>query len=220
MQIKADLHVHTIYSNDSVISPEDLVFYAKKCGLNAVAITDHNQVDSALNIAKETDFPIIPGIEISSMHGHILGLNVKDTIPKGLSSDETVDRIHKLGGIAVACHPFALFKGGIGKYATVKFDAIETINASIFPFRRSTRKANDLADKLNLPRVAGTDAHYGPLVGWAHTVVEAELTVDSIIEALANGQCQPVGRAISWAMRLENHGRFFWKYFKHKGRKL
>jgi predicted metal-dependent phosphoesterase TrpH len=83
MQVKADLHVHTTYSRDSVITPKELVFFAKKRGLTAVAVTDHNQVEGALAIAKQTDFLIIPGIEVSSLNGHIVGLNVKEVIPKG-----------------------------------------------------------------------------------------------------------------------------------------
>ena len=131
MQVKADLHVHTIYSHDSLITPKDLVFYAKKRGLTAVAITDHDTVEGALKIAKETDFLIIPGIEVSSRNGHIVGLNLQEPVEKGLSSDETVDKIHEAGGLAVACHPFALFKGSLGKPTNAKFDAIETINARL-----------------------------------------------------------------------------------------
>lgn len=214
MQLKADLHVHTTYSNDSVITPKDLVFYAKKRGLSAVAVTDHNSVDGALKIAKETDFPIIPGIEVSSLHGHIIGLNVREPVARDLSADETVDRIHKLGGVAIACHPFALFKGSIGKHVTEKFDAVEAINASAFPFGSSTRKANELARRLKLPRTAGADAHYGPVIGQAYTIVEAEPTVDSMVKAIVEGRCQPAGGAIPWALRFEIQGRFFRKYLR------
>ncbi len=83
MQIKADLHVHTTYSKDSLITPKDLIYYAKKRGLNAVAVTDHNQLEGAYKIAKETDFLIIPGMEVSSADGHIVALNVKELNPKG-----------------------------------------------------------------------------------------------------------------------------------------
>ena len=93
IQIRADLHVHTIYSKDSLITPKDLIFYAKKRGLNAVAVTDHNQLEGAWKIARETDFLIIPGMEISSSDGHIVALNVKELIPKGFSAVETVERI-------------------------------------------------------------------------------------------------------------------------------
>ena len=215
MQVKADLHVHTTYSSDSVITPKQLVFYAKKRGLTAVAVTDHNQVEGALKIAEQTGFLIIPGTEVSSMHGHIVGLNVTELIPRGLSADETVDRIHEAGGIAIACHPFALLKGSIGEHVSGKFDAVETINASAFPFNRATSKANQLAERLKLPKVAGTDAHYGPVIGQAYTLIDSEANVEAIVKAIANGQCEPAGTCISLLMRLENQGRFFWKYLQN-----
>jgi predicted metal-dependent phosphoesterase TrpH len=214
MQVKADLHVHTTYSRDSVITPKELVFHAKKRGLTAVAVTDHDHVEGALKIAKETDFLIIPGTEVSSLHGHIVGLNVSELIPRGLSADETVDRIHKAGGIAIACHPFALLKGSIGEHVSAKFDAVEVINASAFPFNRATSKANQLAERLRLPKVAGTDAHYGSVIGQAYTLIDSEANVEAIIKAIANGKCTPAGTGISLQMRLENQGRFFWKYLR------
>jgi predicted metal-dependent phosphoesterase TrpH len=219
MQVKADLHVHTNYSSDSIITSEDLVFYAKKRGLNAVAVTDHNQVEGAKKIAAETDFLIIPGTEVSSRDGHIVGLNVNEVIPRGLSADETVDRIHKAGGVAIACHPFALFKGSIGRYVTAKFDAAETINASSFPFRSASSKAEKLAERFGLPRVAGTDAHYGPVIGCAYTVIDSELNVKSILKAIVDGRCEPAGGSISLRMRIQNQGRFFKKYLKNRGRR-
>jgi predicted metal-dependent phosphoesterase TrpH len=208
MQVKADLHVHTIYSHDSLITPKELVFYAKKCGLTAVAITDHDTIEGALKIAKETDFLIIPGIEVSSRNGHIVGLNLQEPIQKGLSSDETVDKIHEAGGLAVACHPFALFKGSLGKHTNAKFDAIETINASAFPFNRSTKKAQEVADRFGIPRVAGTDAHYGPAIGYAYTLIDAEPQVDAISKAIAKGLCQPFGKPIPATLKLEKQIQF------------
>ncbi len=219
MQLKADLHVHTTYSRDSIITPQDLVYFAKKAGLNGVAVTDHNQLEGARRIAKETNFFIIPGMEISSLHGHIVGLNVAERIPRDLSADETVDRIHEAGGVAIACHPFALFKGSIGKHVTAKFDAVETINASSFPFNSASRKANALAERLNLPKVAGTDAHYGPVIGRAFTVIDAEPNVEAVVKAIVNGQCEPFGKSISWFMRVENQGRFFKKYLNNRGKR-
>jgi predicted metal-dependent phosphoesterase TrpH len=205
MQVKADLHVHTIYSRDSLITPKELVFYAKKRGLTAVAVTDHDRVDGALKIARETDFLIIPSIEVSSRNGHIVCLNVQEPIPKGLSSDETVEKIHATGGMAVACHPFALFKGSLGKHANTKFDAVETINASAFPFNRCVRKAQEIADRFGISRVAGTDAHYGPEIGYAYTVIDAEPQVDAIIRAIAKGHCQPFGKPIPMTLKLEEN---------------
>jgi predicted metal-dependent phosphoesterase TrpH len=213
MQVKADLHVHSTYSSDSVITPKELVFYARKRGLTAVAVTDHNQVEGARKIAKETDFLIIPGAEVSSLDGHIVGLNVSDLIPRGLSADETVDRIHAAGGVAIACHPYALMKGSVGKHVTKKFDAVETRNATSFPFRIVSRKAESLAHRLGLPRVAGTDAHIPQSIGSAYTLIEAEPDVEAILKAIVAGRCQPMGRAITLSVRVRNQLRFLKKYF-------
>jgi len=212
MQAKVDLHVHTVYSRDSLITPEDLVFYAKKRGLTAVAVTDHDRVDGAIKIARETDFLIIPGIEVSSRNGHIVALNVQEPVPRGLSADETVDRIHEAGGLAVACHPYALFKGSLGKHASGRFDAVETVNASAVPFNRSVRRAEEVAAQFKLPRVAGTDAHYAPAIGYAYTLVDAEASVDAVVRAIAKGKCKPFGKPVPLALKLEKQ----YQYFKKK----
>jgi predicted metal-dependent phosphoesterase TrpH len=197
MQIKADLHVHTTYSKDSLITPKDLIYFAKKRGLDAVAVTDHDQLEGARKIAKETDFLIIPGMEVSSRDGHIVALNVQELIPKGLSAIETVERIHKAGGVAIACHPYVYFKGCLRDNVCATFDAIEVINARAFPFKSSVKKAEESAQKLGLSRVAGTDAHYGPQIGYAYTVIEAaEPSVEAITKAIVEGDCQPFGEPV------------------------
>ncbi|MDH5754771.1 MAG: CehA/McbA family metallohydrolase [Candidatus Bathyarchaeota archaeon] len=196
MQLKIDLHIHTHYSHDSLITPEELVFYAKKRGLDGVAVTDHDRLDGALKIAKETDFLIIPGMEISSLNGHVIGLNLQEPIPSKLSVNETVDKIHESDGIAVACHPVTSFKGSLGRHINSKFDAVEVINSSAIPFNYSVRRSREIASRLGISCVAGSDAHYGPEIGYAYTLVDAELEVDEIVKAISNGLCLPFGRAI------------------------
>jgi predicted metal-dependent phosphoesterase TrpH len=203
LQLKIDLHVHTHYSHDSVITPQDLIFYSKKRGLDGVAVTDHDRLDSALKLAKETSLFIIPGMEIESANGHIVALNLKEAIPKGLSVDETVDRIHEAGGIAVASHPVTFFKGSLGKHVSSKFDAVEVINSSAFPFNRSVKHGELLASHFRKARVAGSDAHYGPEIGCAYTVVDAEPDVTAVINAIKKGTCQPFGSAFPLTMRMK-----------------
>ena len=203
MQIRADLHVHTTYSNDSLITPKDLVYYAKKRGLNAVAVTDHNFLEGAYKIAKETDFLIIPGMEVSSADGHIVALNVNELIPRGFSAVETVERIHKAGGVAIACHPYVYFKGCLRDNVCASFDAIEVINARAVPFKNSVKKAEEAAERLKLSRVAGTDAHYGPQIGYGYTVIEAEEpTVEAISKAIVDGRCQAFGQPVPFILNL------------------
>lgn len=185
------------------MTPKELVYYARKRGLDGVAITDHGRLDSALKIATETDFLIIPGMEIYSADGHIVALDVQEPIRKGLSADETVDRIHRSGGIAVACHPSSFFVRSLSKNINAEFDAVETINASSVPFKYSIKQAQKLASKLGASQVAGTDAHYGPELGFAYTLVDAGNVTGEIIRAIRKGLCQPFGRPIPWKLRLQ-----------------
>ena len=97
----------------------------------------------------------------------------KELIPRGFSAVETVERIHKAGGVAIACHPYVSFKGCLRENVCGTFDAIEVINARAFPFKNSVKKAEKQPSGLELSRVAGTDAHYGPQIGYGYTVIEA-----------------------------------------------
>lgn len=205
MRIKADLHVHTTYSKDSIITPKELVYYAKQKGLNAVAVTDHNYLEGAYEIAKKTDFLIIPGVEVSSSDGHIVALNVKELIPRGFNAVETVELIHRAGGVAIACHPHVYFKGCLRDKVCSSFDAIEVINARAFPFNNSVKKAEETAQRLGLSKVAGTDAHYGPQIGYAYTIIETvEPTVEAIAKAIVEGKCQAFGQAIPAIVNIKD----------------
>ncbi len=203
MRLKIDLHVHTRFSPDSVITFKDLLFYVKKSGLNGIAITDHDTMDGASKFDKKTSFPTIPGIEISSLGGHIIGLNVNDTVPPRLSVEETINRIHEASGLAVACHPVAFLKASLKGSITSHFDAIEVINSQSFPFKYSKWYSRRVASDLEIPQVAGSDAHYGPEIGHAYTIVEADPMIEDIIEAIRKGSCSPHGTATPLKVRLE-----------------
>ena len=122
------------------------------------------------------------------------------------------------GGIAIACHPFALFKGSLSENVSSSFDAIETINARAFPFGRSSRKAEKAAERFGLSRVAGTDAHYGPQIGSAYTVIDAEPNVQSIAKAIVEGRCQPFGTPVSMILNLRQQYQRLRKMIKKVGK--
>ena len=84
-----DLHVHTYFS-DGMLSPEAVVALALERGLAALAITDHDSLDSLERARKavEPSLDLVPGIELSSLHEgldlHILGYYV-DPAHEGLA---------------------------------------------------------------------------------------------------------------------------------------
>ena len=144
--MRLDLHNHTRHSPDSRVEPAALVHRSRQLGLNGLAITDHNSVagvPAAIEAAREIpDFLVIPGIEVSTAEGHVLGFGVSEGIPRDLTAIETVERIVAAGGVAVAAHPYR-FWSGLGEASTraAKFSAYEVRNA------RTLRAGNERADR-------------------------------------------------------------------------
>jgi predicted metal-dependent phosphoesterase TrpH len=205
LPLKIDLHMHTHYSEDSTNTLKDVIRAAREQGLNAVAITDHETTMGAQRLAKQKKLLVIPGIEIETRRGHVLGLNVKEPIASKLALIETTEKIHESGGIAVIAHPATFLKTGLGQIVEIGsgVDAVEVINSASFPFFVSTYLARRLSRRLGLPETAGSDAHYPNEIGRAYTLVEANSNLDDIIEAIRKGETVPIGRPISWLWRIQ-----------------
>lgn len=166
--MRFDIHVHT-NAVDGRYSPRQVVAHAKKIGLNGIAIVDHDEVKGNIEAQKYAgdDFTVVPGIEFSTTHGHILGLGSTDIPEKYIGytfkqerfppPDEVIDLIHDRGGIAIAAHPFDRIRGSFGKaIRTLAFDAIEIINGHTL---LNSQDPSKIADELGLPKVGGSDAH-------------------------------------------------------------
>ena len=201
MGLKIDFHVHTCYSRDSSITLKEVITYAKKRGLDGVAITYHNTIKGVLKL-KACEILIIPGIEVSTLNGHLLGINLEVPIPKKRSIEETIHRIHKEGGLAIAPHPVALYKSPPSRNVN-SYDAVEVMNASSFPFTISTNLSKRFANNLGLPQIGGSDSHYPPEIGSVYTVVDAENNIEDVVSAIKQGATCPVGKGIPLKIRLE-----------------
>jgi len=212
--LKIDLHVHTYYSEDATTTLKELVHYARKNGLDGVAVTDHNTLRGAQKLAKKSQLIIIPGLEVSTRRGHILALNITTLIPPKLSLVETIQKIHNAGGVAVFAHPAAVLKTAWGQTKTFSsyFDAVEVINSAAFPFGLSTYLSHRLAQKMKLPETAGSDAHHAQEIGTASTLINAESNIDDVVEAIRKGATTPFGKPIAWAERVQRAAFYLTRY--------
>lgn len=156
--MKVDLHVHTLYSNDGKTTLEELLDYAEAAGIGCVAVTDHNQFEAYPRLKDNGRVIIIPAEEVSSAEGHIVALGIDRLIPRDLSVQETIDRIHEAGGYAFAAHPYRWWSG-LGEANTRKypFDGIEARNGRSTP--RGNKRSERLAREIGKPVSAGSDAH-------------------------------------------------------------
>jgi predicted metal-dependent phosphoesterase TrpH len=222
--MKCDLHVHTNYSFDSNTSPKEIVDKAIKEGIDCLAITDHGEIKGALEAmeyAKGKPILIIPGIEVKSKEGDILGLNVKEKIPNGLSAKETIRRIKKQGGFIVIPHPFGLFckfRGNL-KELIKEIDAIEVLNASIFG--NGNEIAKKFAKENNLPFTVGTDSHFSNFIGKCYLEIPGEnLSIKEIFEKIKEKKGEIIGKEANFFEKVTDHlKRNFVKIQKYVGRK-
>ena len=192
MVLKVDFHVHTEASHDCESSVEEVIEEAQRKGMDAIAITDHDSVGShekAFELAEDKDLIIIPGIEISTSEGHLLGLNITEEVESGLSLEESIETVQDLGGIAVVPHPFQYFRHGVNKKSLKNAvpDAIEVFNSRLIVGFRNFQ-ADHYAGKNGYAKIAGSDAHAPGLVGTTFTAVSCDNSVESIIEEVKAGR--------------------------------
>jgi len=190
--MRADLHIHTNFSYDGLPSPKEVVEMAILKKIDCIAICDHGEVKGAIEaqeFAKEKNILIIPGIEIKSQEGDILGLNLKEKIPDKLSAKETIEKIIRAGGFPVIPHPFDFFiyfKGieNLASFFQERGVAIEVFNASLF-FSFSNFEAQEFAKKHNLSFTAGSDSHCLDFLGKAYLEIPKEnLKIEEVLEEI------------------------------------
>ena len=173
---RADLHVHTHHSKDSLANPKDVLKEAVKKGMSAIAITDHDEISGAFEtarVAKAGKFPIqvIIGEEVRCNEGDLLVYFLKKRIAPG-SLSAVLREAKKQGAVCCVAHPYdfarhAICLGQLGKSAIRGIDAIEVFNARN-PLESMNRQARNFADSFGKAAFAGSDAHHPSEVGTAH----------------------------------------------------
>ncbi|PSP54774.1 phosphoesterase [Halobacteriales archaeon QS_1_67_19] len=207
--LSVEFHAHSSLSYDGRDSVDLLLEQAAAVGLDALAVTDHDEIDASLAAAEkagEYDLVGIPGMEVSTAAGHVLGLGIRERVPAGLSFGETLDRIREQGGVAVVPHPFQKSRSGVMANITgpqlAQADAVEVYNSRLLT-GRGNRKAKRFAERHDLPQTAGSDAHIGEMVGQAVTRVDAsDRTVDAILDAVLDGRTSVEGKRTPWHISI------------------
>lgn len=186
--MKLDMHGHTGWSKDSQLALADLERAILRAGLDAVCITDHNEIGGALELAARGKVRVIPGEEVYTSEGEIIGLFLKEKIPARLSPQETIAAIREQGGIVYVPHPLDRFRGSrlrATALATVldQVDILEVFNARNLLVGDNTRAAR-LAQQHGLRQGAGSDSHTAYEVGHAYVEITDFRTPGELLTAL------------------------------------
>ena len=199
---RIDLHLHTEASFDCVVPLPPLLERLIETGVTVQAVTDHNEIWAAQKLQRLADErrrtdprtpQVIVGEEVSTREGEIIGLFLREVIPRDLSPEETVTRIKAQGGLVLLPHGFDPLKkkrltpDALGRIAE-HIDLVETFNARISR-PRWNRAGTAWADLRGLPQSAGSDAHTLADVGdaWVETPVADVSTPAGLLEALGSG---------------------------------
>lgn len=201
--MRLDLHLHTHHSRDCTIPTKEVIRLCQRRGLDGIAVTDHNSLAGgreALALAPP-GFTVIPGEEVESSEGEIIGLFLHEEIPAGLTPEETAERIRAQGGVVIAPHPFDPLRRSPLKtpalerlVAAGQVDAIEVLNARM-ALRSHNALGADFARRYGLPGTAGSDGHSRPEYGQAYIEIAPFANRD---EFVANLQTALIGGKLSF----------------------
>ncbi len=222
--IKLDLHIHSQYSEDGDGSPKEIIKNLKKRGLHGMSITDHNTIYGSLKAIKiaPKDFLVIPGIEISTLDGHLIALNIKETVEKKLTIEETVDKVIDLGGIPIVPHLYRNMSG-IKKENLLKISdkipAIEVYNSCSTP--QTNLKTAKIAKKLKLGGTGGSDAHEPEYVGLGYTTINTnDLKIDSILSEINKHKTWGKGAILPFSYRQDRMIKSLKQFFQRGLRRI
>ena len=199
MKLKLDLHIHSERSPDGRMTLSEIVERAKAAGLDGVAVCDHDAVLE--NPPEFPDFLLIPGVEVSTEQGHLLGLFVREPIgTKDFAA--AAEAIHAQGGLAVLAHPFEHSRDAQRLLPLLPLlDGVEVWNSRADrKIRDANARAAAFAAEHGLRPFAGSDAHVPREIGHGVTAVEAAArTLPAVREALLSGAAAVSGcRSRAW----------------------
>jgi predicted metal-dependent phosphoesterase TrpH len=159
--LRVDLHLHSNYSHDGRSSLEELVDRARECGLNRLALTDHNVVEGALAFAQLAPELAIVGEEAKTLEGEVIGLFITDRIPPYRKPEEAMDLIHEMGGLVYVPHPLDRNRSHFMAERVLelanRIDIVETYNP--WCDAAANQAAAKLAEELGIVAATGSDAH-------------------------------------------------------------
>ncbi len=204
--LKTELHTHTIDDPEDgkrivVHSAHQLIDKAKEQGFQVLSITNHNQLlfTSALEeYAKERGILLIPGVEATLEGKHVLLYNFLN-YDSTWSSPEIATKNTGTGQLVIAPHPFFPLPTALGKQMIRwhgLFDAIE-YNQFYLSWLNFNKRAQELAQQLNLPLVGNSDVHWIFQLGRTYSLVYAEQNTDSVLNAIKQGHVRLVTEPVS-----------------------
>jgi len=201
------------------MGPEAYIRSYVRRGITCAAVTDHNAIEGAFyieNLVKRMEAPlrVIIGEEVKSAEGEIIGLFLKELVPRGMSPEDTIRAIHEQGGVATIPHPFDVFRRSVLTRAALgrvgsSVEAIEGYNCRNI-LGRHDEAAREVARERAKPITVGSDAHSPWEVGGVWLEMESFETPDEFLAALPAGTVR-FHRALPMVHWISTYAKVRWR---------
>ena len=188
--MRIDLHLHSRYSHDGRSTLEELIERCAECGLDRIALTDHNTVEGALALAEIAPDLAIVGEEAKTREGEVIGLFITSRLPPYMRAEDVMDMIHEMGGLTYVPHPLDRHRSNFSAERIAelagRIDIIETYNAWCEP--AENQAAARLAKELEKVSATGSDAHAASELGRSWMEIEDYTTPQDFLEKLRSAR--------------------------------
>jgi predicted metal-dependent phosphoesterase TrpH len=188
--VRIDLHLHSSYSHDGLSTLDELIERCAECGLDRIALTDHNTVEGALALAEIAPDLAIVGEEAKTREGEVIGLFITRRLPPYMQAEDVMDMIHEMGGLTYVPHPLDRHRSNFSAERIVeladRIDIIETYNAWCEP--AANQAAARLAKELEKVAATGSDAHAASELGRSWMEIEDYATPQDFLKKLRNAR--------------------------------
>jgi predicted metal-dependent phosphoesterase TrpH len=188
--VRVDLHLHSNYSHDGQSSLEDLIRRCAECGLDRIALTDHNTVEGARKLAMLAPELTIVGEEAKTREGEVIGLFITRRLIPFMAPEDVMDAVHEMGGLTYIPHPFDRHRANFRAERIVqladRIDIIETYNAWCEP--AENQAAAQFASDLGKVGATGSDAHAASELGRSWMEIEDYTGPQDFLERLRHAR--------------------------------
>jgi predicted metal-dependent phosphoesterase TrpH len=188
--VRVDLHLHSNYSHDGQSSLEDLIRRCAECGLDRIALTDHNTIEGARKLATLAPELTIVGEEAKTREGEVIGLFITGRLIPFMAPEDVMDAVHEMGGLTYIPHPFDRHRANFRSERIVqladRIDIIETYNAWCEPAENDA--AAQFASDLGKVGATGSDAHAASELGRSWMEIEDYTSPQDFLEKLRHAR--------------------------------
>lgn len=186
--LAADFHTHSSTWSDGAQTPIGLVLAAERQGLDAIAITGHNQVSDAKIgrwFSERFGGPtVLVGQEMLGANHHVIAVGTEQKIALSTVADQVAE-VHRQGGVAIAAHPNREFWPGFSDAEKQQLDGAEVCHPLVYGQPKAQPAFEAFREGQSFAAIGSSDFHGLGRIGLCRTYVFAtDNTAAAILDAI------------------------------------